>query len=243
MDAALGDFLDRLSVAETEADAGGLLLSLFQNMGADGGNIWFACGDDKDETCIASSTTYSAGVIERMYELGYDLVCTNTVSKRLRPMRWGWDIIQNRFEKGSPDYEFSGFAHGEVGLANSLIIPIDTPGKRGSSGASFYQNAPQEQFDRFVEERSERLALAAYAAHTRMQSLRARELRGVLLSARERECLLWLARGLRTKEIGSKLNLREVTVHLHITNARRKLSSATREQAIARAIMHGLINP
>lgn len=158
-------------------------------------------------------------------------------------MRWGWDIVQKEYEKGSPDYEFSGFAHGEIGLTNSFVIPINTPGKRGSSGVSFYQNVAQEQFDRFVEKRGERLALAGYAAHVRMQSMQARQSHGIVLSGRERECLLWLARGLRTKEIGNKLNLREVTVHLYVSNAKRKLSAITREQAVAKAITLGLITP
>ncbi len=65
----------------------------------------------------------------------------------------------------------------------------------------------------------------------------------VNLTAREQDCLVWLARGLRSDRIADKLNIKPVTVDLHLTNARKKLSASTREQAISIAIQMGLIQP
>ncbi len=65
----------------------------------------------------------------------------------------------------------------------------------------------------------------------------------VTLSTREAECLLWLARGLRSAAIAERLSLAVVTVELHIKNARVKLGATTREHAVAKAITLGLIAP
>ncbi len=63
-----------------------------------------------------------------------------------------------------------------------------------------------------------------------------------ILSPREREILCWLAKGLRTEQIAYQLNLKPVTVHMHLKSARNKLGAKTREQMIALAVQRGLLN-
>lgn len=64
-----------------------------------------------------------------------------------------------------------------------------------------------------------------------------------LLTPREREVLLWTARGKTGWEIGQILNLSERTVTFHAENAKVKLGAASRSHAAVRAIMQGLIAP
>jgi DNA-binding CsgD family transcriptional regulator len=64
-----------------------------------------------------------------------------------------------------------------------------------------------------------------------------------VLTPREVECLEWLGRGLDNERIARKLGIAMATVALHLTNARRKLGAATREQALVLALQRGLINP
>lgn len=66
---------------------------------------------------------------------------------------------------------------------------------------------------------------------------------GINLTDREKECLMWLARGLRNDRIAEKLGIKPVTVELHIANARKKLDAETREQALALAVQIGAITP
>lgn len=61
------------------------------------------------------------------------------------------------------------------------------------------------------------------------------------LSERERTVLAFLAQGFRTAEIAERLQIKEVTVNLHIQNARKRLHAPTREAAVARAVSWGLI--
>lgn len=60
------------------------------------------------------------------------------------------------------------------------------------------------------------------------------------LTARERETLRHVASGLRNRQIAEAMGVREVTVEMHLANARRKLGVATRGQAVARLSALGL---
>ena len=59
------------------------------------------------------------------------------------------------------------------------------------------------------------------------------------LSQRERDCLSFLANGLRVSRIAERMAISEVTVELHLRNARRKMKAATTPQALARAMLTG----
>lgn len=61
------------------------------------------------------------------------------------------------------------------------------------------------------------------------------------LSPRERQCLSLLARGLRYEAIAKTLGTDARTVEKQVASARKKLKAATREQAVAIAIRHGLL--
>src|SRR5580700_3183038 len=61
------------------------------------------------------------------------------------------------------------------------------------------------------------------------------------LSAREREVLQLLARGLRNREIGDKLFISENTVRNHVMSLLEKLGTTHRTEGIAIAIQQGLV--
>ena len=63
------------------------------------------------------------------------------------------------------------------------------------------------------------------------------------LSPRERECLLWVMRGLRNIQIADRLGTHPKTVEKQLANVRRKLSARTNAQAATRALLLDLIEP
>lgn len=65
----------------------------------------------------------------------------------------------------------------------------------------------------------------------------------VTLTEREKECLLWTAKGKTGWEIGELLSLSSSTVKFHLANSRRKLSVHSKHQAVLKAIDQGLIEP
>ncbi|GAK33572.1 transcriptional activator protein SolR [alpha proteobacterium Q-1] len=63
------------------------------------------------------------------------------------------------------------------------------------------------------------------------------------ITERERECLLWTAKGKTNKEIGIILSISEHTVKAHLATAARKLDSHTKTQTVVEAIKRGLFVP
>lgn len=63
------------------------------------------------------------------------------------------------------------------------------------------------------------------------------------MSARERECLLWLTAGLRPQQIAHRLGTHVKTVEKQIEAVRHTLNAATTVQAVAIALIFGLIAP
>jgi len=63
----------------------------------------------------------------------------------------------------------------------------------------------------------------------------------VQLSAREREILEWVARGMKNREIATKLSISEYTVRNHVIHLLEKLGSRDRTEATSVAIQQGLV--
>ncbi len=63
------------------------------------------------------------------------------------------------------------------------------------------------------------------------------------LTNREKDCLSALAAGHVLKQIASDLGLAQVTVHLYVATAKKKLGARTREHAVALGLTSGVIPP
>ncbi len=63
------------------------------------------------------------------------------------------------------------------------------------------------------------------------------------LTKREVECVSWAIDGKTSWEISKILGLSERTVVFHMTNLIRKTDTANRQQAIAKALMQGIVEP
>ncbi len=132
----------------------------------------------------------------------------------------------------------------EIGSYSFLAIPIRNNASSTSGffeiGGAFMAN----DMLRYLSECQDRLALAAHYADQRLLDLtRTEDVAAASLSPREIQCLQKLAKGSRNDRIADTLGISPPTVKLHLQNARRKLRATTREQAIARAVFLGLIEP
>ncbi|WP_426168631.1 helix-turn-helix transcriptional regulator [Pseudoduganella sp. R-34] len=65
----------------------------------------------------------------------------------------------------------------------------------------------------------------------------------VKLTARELECLKWVAAGKSSWEVSRILGRSEATVNFHLANIMRKFDVSTRQQAIVKSIAAGLVTP
>jgi len=133
----------------------------------------------------------------------------------------------------------------ECGMSVGIVIPLRAPGRHPIAGMSLSNDMRPVEFEHLMAEWGYVAQLAALHAHTRMQI----QLQGVERSAgdlsltgRERECLLWVAQGLSSREIAVKLGVGMKTVDYHIAKAMGELEVATRSHAVARAIAFGLLD-
>lgn len=86
--------------------------------------------------------------------------------------------------------------------------------------------------------------LLANSAHYAMSKIIVPDLikrRTPNITTRERECLLWSAKGKTAAEVGLILKISEATAVFHLNNVVRKLNVANRMQAVALGVSMGLV--
>lgn len=129
----------------------------------------------------------------------------------------------------------------EAGLCEGVTVPLHGP--RGAMHMISYSGRQPVQPDPFVRSC---LKLMAVHFHTRYQELcnpaDPAEWRGAL-TYREREVLLWAARGKSAWATGQILNVSENTVRFHMKNVLQKLDAGSKIVAVVKAISFGLIDP
>jgi LuxR family transcriptional regulator, activator of conjugal transfer of Ti plasmids len=153
------------------------------------------------------------------------------------PFQWRGETIRGRADK----QQLRIFDEaGEFGISDGITVPVHgaggefavlsaTPGESGSFDKLFRAR----QCDMHL------LALYGHAAVARF--IDACQPAAVRLSPRERECLLWTARGKTAWEVGEILKLSQGTVTWHLNNAKTKLGVYSKSHAVVKALMLGLI--
>lgn len=146
------------------------------------------------------------------------------------------------FAGAAPEHQaFLDFT-ADAGAKNGLGIPVRSEGHSPFGGWLLTSTENNRVFATLQADYLTDIHLAGMLAYEQLSSLLSvGNARNPVLSMRERECLLWLSRGLRPALIAEKLSVSESAINLYVSNAKRKLDAKTREQAIARAIYNGEI--
>lgn len=132
----------------------------------------------------------------------------------------------------------------EIGSYSLLTVPFRGMPQRASGFMDIGGAFVAGDMSRYLDECQDLLVLAAHYTDQRLVVLdRKEEACCIGLTSREIQCLQWLATGLRNDRIAERAGISVATVRFHLNNARLKLKSTTREQAVARAVAMGLIEP
>ncbi len=132
----------------------------------------------------------------------------------------------------------------QVDVEHGIVFPVKVPHGQQWGYFGFGTKLNQRDLTQVFREKGALIGYAGYAFFNRIESLMLREKwPEVRLTTREKECLLWLAKGFRNDRIANKMGVQPVTVEYHFKNCRLKLGAATREQSLAIAVMEGHINP
>ncbi|OSQ35457.1 autoinducer binding domain-containing protein, partial [Thalassospira mesophila] len=104
----------------------------------------------------------------------------------------------------------------ETGSSSGFVIPTMAPSTLKISGFNIANTMEKQEFSQFYNDKENALVLAAHAVHQRCQELDPQLSRTdvhlapkkntsyPLLSPRERECLLWLCKGMRNDAIADR---------------------------------------
>jgi LuxR family quorum-sensing system transcriptional regulator CciR len=126
----------------------------------------------------------------------------------------------------------------EVGIADGFTTPRHIPGE-GSGSCSFVVNnsAPLPRNMLLTAEILGGVALGA----ARAILAGSQRVRSPLISDRQRECILWSARGKTAAEIGTILGISEETVIQHLKLARERYDVHSRQSLVLSALFDGII--
>lgn len=150
-----------------------------------------------------------------------------------------------------PDHDYVGAGSkayvgvlAEFGLVSGLAIPCRLKGTGRHGGFVICSSFDRYRFERQIMPLAGQLQTFCLIAHRRIEDIildRKSILERKPLSARERQTLSLLARGMRAKEIAHTLGVSEASIRLYTKNARSKLGSRTREEAVIQAMKDGLL--
>ena len=162
------------------------------------------------------------------------------------PMLTGREFVDDYADRLPREHQLFIREAGETGAISGISSPVRLMNPGHFGGWNFLTNMRRAEFEAYISVHCERLQLMGFIAHEALQkAAHSRTTNGTAgnLSERERECLFWLARGLRTAEIAERLSLAPVTVEFHFRRIRTKLAASTREEALAKSILSGEIVP
>lgn len=181
---------------------------------------------------------YPGEWIKHYFENGYlaiDPIVSRTPVMR-RPFLW--DELTNLTDRQNT---FMSEAK-DAGLDRGICVPI-----HGPFGESFSINFVTSNRDVDPARTLRELQMLATSYHTAYFEMVVqspdRPPEPTQLTQRERECLVWSARGKSSWDIGMILGISEDTVNFHIKNSMAKLDAGNRIMAIVKAIRMGLILP
>ena len=182
-------------------------------------------------------TSYPAAWVRRYQEAGH--VNTDPVIKRIAASNLPvfWDEVSRKEKKHIVFDEAR-----QHGLANGMTVAAsDVHGGRAVLSMATDVAAGPAPCDRMAL--AGQALLTVLHAHEAIQRLAVQAATPPRLTQREKECLVWAAKGKTSWEIANILAVSERAITFHMVNATKKLNATNRRQAVVRAISLRLIHP
>jgi len=174
---------------------------------------------------------------ERYFEMGYDRIDPIIKTCRTRADAFRWSDVYN--DGSTTEDERRVFDEAATfGLRSGISVPLHGP-DRSFAIVSFAQAWNGELQNRKITY----LQFAALHFHFKVNkfanSSGTESEPG--LSPREKECIVWIARGKSSWEIGQILGISVDTVNFHVKNILRKMDTLNRTAAATKALNLGII--
>ncbi|PVE20310.1 LuxR family transcriptional regulator [Microvirga sp. KLBC 81] len=174
---------------------------------------------------------------KRYFAMGYDRIDPIIKIGRKRTGALRWSDVYN--DASTTEIERRVFDEAaEFGLRSGICVPL-----HGPDGSLAIMSFGRPWDREFQNRTTTYLHLAALHFHLKVANFA--NPTGIEkapnLSPREKECILWVARGKSSWDIGMILGISVNTVDFHIKNVMRKLDAASRTVAAIKAVNFGII--
>ncbi|MBT1158616.1 LuxR family transcriptional regulator [Aminobacter anthyllidis] len=169
---------------------------------------------------------------ERYFEMGYDRMDPTIKRSRRRAEAIRWSEVYN--DESTTEDERRVFDEAaKFGLRSGISVPL-----HGPEGSFAIMNFAHPWDGELRERTITYLQLAALHFHLRVAEFANSSHIGEKsdLSPREKECILWTAKGKSSWEIGKIVGISVNTVNFHIKNVMRKMDTNSRTTAAIKAL-------
>ncbi len=235
----IGAFVEDVRAVDTDADLRTILAQISRELGF----AYFALAHHVDMRHAPQSAIRIHNYPED-WEHYFDeqqLGRTDPVRRacQLTAVGFAWSQLPGMIQLTKRDHQVLDAA-AEQGIGDGFTVPAHVPGEvNGSCTFATPRGC-------FIE--AEHLAMAqlvgafAFEAARRLARLRIQELSNPPhLSNRQRDCLIWVARGKSDSEIAMILGISPETVHQYVKETRATYDVVSRSQLVAQALFSGTI--
>jgi LuxR family quorum-sensing system transcriptional regulator CciR len=151
-----------------------------------------------------------------------------------------WSELQGMIQLTSRDLRVLDAA-ARRGIGEGFTVPAHVPGELSGSCSFATAKGVRLQADNLAMAQLVG-AFAFQAARQFVRALNPNTLKTFHVSDRERECLIWIARGKTDCEIGTILGISAETVRQYVKHARATYDVVSRSQLVAHALLAGTIS-
>ncbi|MEA3066199.1 MAG: LuxR family transcriptional regulator, quorum-sensing system regulator CciR [Sphingomonadales bacterium] len=237
--AVVQDFVTAAAKADSMKDLRGLIEAAVRQLGFDYFAIIHHVSFGRPEDEHVRLTNYPVEWVGYVRELSK---LPDPVVRAAERMSSGfkWDQLDSLVHMTPAETEYMARA-ARYGIAQGYTVPNHVPGETfGSCNFAVGEGRP---FPDASVSAAQAMGSFAFEAARRLVKQRPGEvyMRPSPLSDRQRECLLFVARGKSDSVIAQLLDIRPKTVNEHIEAAKRRYSVATRSQLLVRALFRSEI--
>jgi len=161
-------------------------------------------------------------------------------AKAVGPFEWSSEGLRHQFGANSQVRQLMGEAM-DFGIRSAVSMPLPSPDQGMGGIHMVIEPDGGAALERFADIRVPVTVIASLASE-RLLNLIDRRRVVPDLSARQRECLSWAARGKSNWEISQILGISEDTARQHMKSAMRKLDAGSRTLAVVKAMTFGLVD-
>ncbi len=204
----------------------------------------FPTSTQKETDAPVVIATYDKIWVDHYFECSYDAIDPVFLTTRKQIQPFLWTDIWNGIDL-TPKQQLLFDEAKDYGIAHGMGIPIRIVGRENALLSLVSTVCKPHEVQQIASEYMTEIALLTSYFHQVADTLMIQEAQTTaskkMLTERESEILLWIARGKSDEDVSTILSISVYTVREHVRSIFKKMNVTSRSQACAMAIINGLI--